>query len=164
MAVGGDSAGGNLSTVVCLMARERGGATPVYQVLIYPVTDLSSTNRKSYRKYGEGYILTTESMAYFRSQYIKQEEDALNPHASPLLARDLTGLPPALIIAAEMDILKDEVFEYAERLQDAGVSAKHVCIDGMIHAFFNMAGMVDKAADTHDLVAGELRNALYTDK
>jgi acetyl esterase len=158
IAVGGDSAGGNLSTVACLMARERGGAMPVYQVLIYPVTDLSTTDRESYQEYAEGYVLTTESMAYFRSHYIKQEEDALHPHASPLLAKDLKGLPPALIIAAEIDILKDEIVEYAERLQDAGIPTKYRCVESMIHAFFNMAGLVDKAADTHDLVAGELRN------
>ncbi|MBW1943980.1 MAG: alpha/beta hydrolase [Deltaproteobacteria bacterium] len=164
IAVGGDSAGGNLATVVCLMARERGGPALVYQVLIYPVTDLSSADRKSYRDHGEGYILTTESMAYFRSHYIGQEEDTLHPHASPLLASDLKGLPPALILAAEIDILKDEGSEYAKRLQEAGIPTKYLCIDGMIHAFFNMAGVVGKAGDTHDLVAGELREAFHSEK
>lgn len=163
VAVGGDSAGGNLATVVCLMARDRGSPNIVYQLLIYPVTDLSSAERKSYQEYGEGYILTTESMSYFRSHYINLEEDTLHPHASPLLADDLKGLPPALVIAAEIDILKDEILEYTERLREAGISTRYLCFDGMIHAFFNMTGVVDRAADIHGLVAGELRNVLHSE-
>jgi acetyl esterase len=161
IAVAGDSAGGNLATVVCLLARDRGGPSLAYQVLIYPVTDLSTCDRNSYQEHGEGYILTAESMAYFRSHYIGKEEDALHTYASPLLAGDLKGLPPALIISAEIDILKDEILEYAERLREAGIPTRYLCIEGMIHAFFNMAGVVDRVSDIHDLVAGELRDALY---
>ena len=159
IAVGGDSAGGNLAAVVSLMARDKGGPHLVHQLLVYPVTDLSSMDNDSYREHGQGYILTKDSMVYYGSHYLAGEEDALNPYASPLLAQDLSGLPSALVIAAEYDVLTDEGKAYADRLQEAGVPVRYSCYDGLIHAFFSMAGVVDRTRDALDEAAAALRSA-----
>jgi acetyl esterase len=162
IAVGGDSAGGNLAAVVCHMARDRGGPALAYQLLVYPVTDLSSFDRDSYRLHGTGYILTADSMAYYRSHYLRSEKDGLNPLASPLLAQDLTGLPPAMVITAELDVLTDEGKAYAERLGQAGVPVKSVCFEGMIHAFFSMSGVAEGAREAVRQAAAELRASFAT--
>lgn len=159
IAVGGDSAGGNLATVVCLMARDKAGPSLIYQVLIYPVTNLSSLDTDSYRAHGEGYILTKESMEYYRGHYIETEEDLRNPYASPLLATELTGLPPALVITAEFDVLTDEAEAYANRLRQADVSVTYTRYDGMIHAFFSLPAVVDRAKDAVDEITAALRSA-----
>jgi len=159
IAVGGDSAGGNLAAVVSLMAREKGGPQLVHQLLVYPVTDLSSMDNDSYREHGQGYILTKDSMAYYGSHYLAGEKDALNPYASPLLAKDLSGLPSPLVITAEYDVLTDEGKAYADRLQEAGVPVRYSCYDGLIHAFFSMAGVVDRTRDALDEAAAALRSA-----
>lgn len=158
IAVGGDSAGGNLAAVIPLMAKARGGPGLVFQLLVYPITDLSSMDNATYREHGD-YILTKDSMVFYRSHYLAEEEDALHPYASPLLAEDLSGLPPALMITAELDVLTGEGEAYADRLREAGVPVQYICYKGMIHAFFSMAGIVDRTMDAIDEAAAALRAA-----
>jgi acetyl esterase len=162
IAVGGDSAGGNLAAVVSLMACDRGGPPLIYQLLVYPVTNLSSFDTDSYHEHGEGYLLTKESMEWYRGHYIGREEELWDPHASPLLARGLGGLPPALVITAEFDVLTDEAEAYAGRLRQAGVPVAYSCYRGMIHAFFSLAMVVDRARDAIDEASAALRSAFGT--
>jgi acetyl esterase len=159
IAVAGDSAGGNLAAVVSLMARDKGSPSLTYQVLVYPVTDLSSFDTDSYHQHGEGYLLTKDSMQWYRGHYIGAQERLRNPYASPLLAKELKGLPPALVITAEFDVLTDEAEAYAERLRQAGVPVAYTCYSRMIHAFFNLAAVVDRARDAMDEAAAALRSA-----
>jgi acetyl esterase len=158
VAVGGDSAGGNLATVVALMARDRGGPALVYQVLIYPVTNYDFAT-PSYRENATGYMLTTEAMRWFWRHYLAREEQGKEPYASPLLAPSLAGLPPALVITAECDPLRDEGETYAARLRDAGVPVTLTRYTGMFHGFFRMTRILDKAKAALDEVAGSLRKA-----
>lgn len=144
LAVGGDSAGGNLAAVVSQMARDRGGPGLVLQLLIFPVTDFAAQNA-SKRENNEGYDLSVEDMDWFNNHYLNSQEDSLNPLASPMLAKDLSGLPPALIITAEYDILRDEGEDYGRRLQEAGVPTTISRYEGMIHGFFGMPKTFDKA-------------------
>jgi len=135
VAIGGDSAGGNLTAVVAQMARNKGGPKLVHQLLIYPVTD-AAMETPSYRENAEGYFLTTEMMAWFWQHYVPSKADRSSPYASPLRASDLTGLPPATVLTAEFDPLRDEGEAYAARLHDAKVPVTAVRYDGMIHGFF----------------------------
>jgi acetyl esterase len=159
IAVGGDSAGGNLSAVVSLMARDKGGPSLIYQLLIYPVTDLSSFDTDSHRQHGEGYILTKDGMEYYRDHYVEHEKELQNPYVSPLLAQEMKGLPPALVITAQFDVLTDEAEAYANRLKEAGVQVKYICFDGMIHAFFSLPTVIDRAKDAIDEASAALRSA-----
>ena len=134
IAVGGDSAGGNLAAVAALMARERGGPRLTFQLLIYPVTD-HSFDTPSYHENAEGCLLRREAMAWFWNQYLSRPEEGKEPHASPLRAPDLSGLPPALVITAEYDPLRDEGEAYARWLEAAGVPVTLTRHDGMIHGF-----------------------------
>jgi len=143
LAVGGDSAGGNLAAVVSLMARDRSGPGLVFQLLVYPVTQRDYTT-SSYQSYAEGYLLSRDSMRWYWDHYLHHPADASNPYAAPLLAQDLRGLPPALVITAECDPLCDEGAAYARRLREAGVSTTYSCYDGMIHGFFGMPAVLDK--------------------
>jgi acetyl esterase len=161
VAVGGDSAGGNLAAVVSLMSRDRGAPTLIYQLLIYPNTNLSSFDTDSFHENGKDYILTRESMEYYRGHYIGREEDLRNQYASPLLAEDLSGLPPALVIGAEFDVLTDEVEAYAKRLNRAGVEVTYTCYEGMIHPFFSMPAVVDRARDAMMEAIDALRSVFY---
>ena len=140
LAVGGDSAGGNLAAAVALLARERGGPKIGFQLLIYPVTDCNFETA-SYKDAAEGYGLTQDSMRYFWEMYLASEADAANPLASVLRA-DLAGLPPAHVITAEYDPLRDEDDAYAEKLKAAGVTVEHVTYPGQIHGFFNVGTMM----------------------
>lgn len=144
MAVAGDSAGGNLATVTALALRDAGGPALRVQLLIYPVTDLRM-NTESYRRRGEGYLLTRRSMEWFRDQYLRSAADVTDWRASPLLAKSLAGLPPAYIVTAGFDPLRDEGRDYADRLTRAGVPVMHECYDGMIHGFFGMSGILSVA-------------------
>ncbi len=143
VAVGGDSAGGNLAAVVCLRARDLSLSLPVFQLLVYPVVD-HDFERPSYISNAEGYMLTASSMRWFWQQYVSVAEEMAHPHASPLRASDLSGLPRALIITAEFDPLRDEGEAYAEQLRQAGVPVTVTRYDGVIHGFFNMFGAIDK--------------------
>ncbi len=146
VAVGGDSAGGNLAAVVSLRARDKHLPQPVFQLLVYPVTD-HDLERPSYVANGDGYLLTTLSMRWFWDCYVPEVEQRRHPHASPLHAADLAGLPPALVITAEFDPLCDEGEAYAELLREAGVEVKLTRYDGMIHGFFVQFQAIDKGRD-----------------
>ncbi|MBS1872628.1 MAG: alpha/beta hydrolase [Acidobacteria bacterium] len=142
MVVAGDSAGGNLSAVVSMMARDNNGPQIALQVLVYPVTNLAALDTPSYREFATDYNLTAAQMEWFRRNYLRRPEDALDPRASPLLAPDLKGLPPALVITAECDPLRDEGEAYAKRLEQAGVPVTMTRYAGMIHPFFTMTGAI----------------------
>ncbi|MBN1908332.1 MAG: alpha/beta hydrolase [Pirellulales bacterium] len=159
VAVGGDSAGGNLSAAVTLMARDRAAFQPALQVLIYPVTDYN-LDTPSYPENAEGYLLTREGMRWCWQQYLAREEDGAEPYASPLRAADFQGLPPALILTAEYDPLRNEGEAYAQRLADAGVPVTLTRYDGMIHAFFRRGNDLDQANTAIKQVADALRRAL----
>ncbi|WP_432129308.1 alpha/beta hydrolase [Streptomyces sp. bgisy082] len=136
IAVAGDSVGGNMSTVLTLLAKERGGLTLAHQVLFYPVTD-ASFDTGSYRHFAEGYFLRREGMKWFWDQYTTDEKQRAEITASPLRAsvEQLTGLPPALVITAEADVLRDEGEAYAAKLRQAGVEVTAVRVQGIIHDF-----------------------------
>jgi acetyl esterase len=157
VAVGGDSAGGNLATTVCLMARDRGGPPLVYQLLLYPITN-NAFNTQSYKDCASGYYLTAEDMKWFWNHYLRDEIDGRNPYASPLVAKDLSSLPPALIITAEFDPLRDEGEAYAARLQEAGVPTKIIRYNGMIHGFLDFTDLKQTKAAI-DESASDLRRA-----
>jgi acetyl esterase len=142
IAVGGDSAGGNLATVVALMARERGGPSLKFQLLIYPVVDFDDDS-PSMREYGQNHFLTRESMEWFTSSYVATAVDRRAPYASPWYATDLHGLPPAMVMTAECDPLRDQGEAYGRRLQEAGVAVVIKRYDGMIHPFFSLSGIID---------------------
>ncbi|HLZ72939.1 MAG TPA: alpha/beta hydrolase [Dehalococcoidia bacterium] len=159
LAVGGDSAGGNLAAVVALMAKERGGPRIAFQLLIYPVTD-HNYETASYSENAEGYLLSRDSMVWFWNHYLNTPAEGKNPIASPLQAADLAGLPPALVITAEFDPLRDEGEAYAKRLKAAGVRVTATRYDGMIHGFFGMFLQIDKAKLALDEAAAALCAAL----
>ncbi len=159
ISVGGDSAGGNLAAVVALKARDEDGPTLALQVLVYPVTNLASFDTASYQEFREGYFLTKPQMEWFREQYLAEAADAWQPYASPLLAPNLSGLPPALIITAECDVLRDEGESYARRLEEAGVEVSCTRYAGMIHPFFSMPGAVPQACQAFDQVAAAVVQA-----
>ena len=164
IAVGGDSAGGNLAAVASLMARDGGGPDIRLQVLVYPVTDYAY-DTQSYRTYGDGYgMLDAQSMRWFRDHYLRGEADRLDWRAAPLRAGDLSGLPPALVLTAQCDVLRDEGEAYARRLRSAGVDVEHRDREGMIHGFFTMAPMIDGAVRAQGLVCGALERAFASDK
>ena len=142
MAVGGESAGGNLAAIVPLMARDKGGPAIVHQVLVYPVTE-RNFNTDSYSSNADGYGLTHLGMAWYWEHYLAQDNDAENPYAAPMKASDLSGLPPALVITAEYDPLRDEGEAYAARLQAAGVPTVCTRYDGQIHLFYALPNIID---------------------
>ena len=156
IAVGGDSAGGNLAAVITQMALDSGEFKVALQVLIYPMTD-QSRNYPSYERNASGYMLTSAALHWFMDNYIPDLEDRKDPMASPMLRPNLEGLPPALVIAAEFDPLVDENEAYARRLKEAGVPTDYVCFPGMIHPFFTLGGVVGDSAKAEALVAQALR-------
>ena len=155
IAVGGDSAGGNLAAVIPLMAKDRQGPAIAYQVLLYPGTDFSF-DTQSYLVNGKGHYLETDAMHWFADQYLSQE-DKLHPYASPIRAQDLSGLPPALVITAEYDVLRDEGEAYAARLREAGVPVEHTRYDGQIHGFFWMPVIMDDAKRALEQISHALK-------
>jgi len=158
LAVGGDSAGGNLATVVALTLRDQGGPRLAFQVLIYPVTDFAM-DAPSYTSIANGYTLTRDRMRYFSEQYLRGPQDVGDWRASPLKAPDLSHLPPALIIAAGHDPLVDEGKAYADRLAAAGVPVTYTCYDGVVHGFASMAGAMDDGHTAISEAAAALRRA-----
>jgi acetyl esterase len=158
LAVAGDSAGGNLSAVVSVKARDAGGPPIAFQLLIYPATDLTRSS-VSHIENGEGYLLTSESMDWFSGHYLG-DGDLTHPDASPLFVEDLSGLPPAMVITAEFDPLRDEGEAYAERLRQAGVDARSVRYDGMIHGFVQFDAIVPAAHQAIEDAVTALREAL----
>jgi len=142
VAVGGDSAGGNLAAVVSQIARDEGGPPIAFQLLVYPVTDLRG-GHASRAENGKGYLLTTEVLQWFEAQYLNDDAERTDPRASPLLAPSFAGLPPALVITAEYDPLRDEGDEYAERLRAAGVPVTLSRYEGAVHGFFQLSATTD---------------------
>lgn len=140
LAVGGDSAGGNLAAVIAQLARDQGGPSLVFQLLVYPAANFNADTTSS-RDFADGYFLTRDDMIWFRDLYLNSPNDKNNPLASPALASDLSGLPPALIITAEYDPLRDEGEQYGQQLKEAGVPVTISRYKGAIHAFFTTPGL-----------------------
>ncbi len=141
IAIGGGSAGGNLATVVCLMARDKGGPPLIFQLLAFPSTNIATLDTESYRTYAKGYGLTRFHAKWFCKQYLKCPEDGANPYASPLLAPDLSNLPPALILTGEYDVVRDDGESYAKRLREAGVETRLIRYDNKGHmAYWTVTG------------------------
>ena len=138
IAVVGDSAGGNLATVVSLMARDSSQYFIDYQVLLYPATQSIDLTTTSHQNFGEGYGITTRQIDWYIEQYLPNESDRYEAYASPLLANDLGNLPPALVVLAGFDPLKTEGEQYAEKLQAAGVPVRLLTYESMIHGFANI--------------------------
>jgi len=151
---------GNLAAVVAQMARDKSGPDIAFQLLVYPVTDGMNFNTASYRENGQDYMLTSESMHWFWNHYAPNAEDRRNPYASPLLAGDLGSLPPALVMTAEYDPLRDEGEAYAEKLRVAGVAAECVRWDGLIHGFFGQTRTIGAARQPMARACAALRAAL----
>jgi acetyl esterase len=159
IAVAGDSAGANLAAVSSLIARDYGLPGLIYQVLICPWVDLSSCDRDSYRYFGEGIWLSTQNVHWYRQHYLQNLEQAATPMVSPLLAEDLSGVPPALVITAEFDVLRDEGELYAKRLQEEGISVQYTRYQGMLHDFVILPGLFDRAKEAIDEICLALKNA-----
>ena len=161
LAVCGDSAGGNLSAAVALMARDRRGPELALQVLIYPALD-PTLSETSMATLSSGYGLTRADMQYFWELYLTSPDDGSNPYASPLRATNLSGVAPALVITAEYDPLVDEGKRYAAQLRDAGVPVRLTRYPGMIHGFVSYLGRIEAAKSAVDQCAGALGDAMGT--
>jgi acetyl esterase len=159
IAVGGDSAGGNLAAVVAIAARDAGDLPIVYQLLIYPATD-QHRDAPSHERNGQGYLLTRDTMAYFTDHYIPDPAVYRDWRASPLLHPDLSGLPPALVLTAGYDPLRDEGIAYAHKLSEAGNRATQLSFERQIHGFILMGKVLDEANTAVRLCAAALRDAL----
>jgi acetyl esterase len=158
LAVGGDSAGGNLAAVVSLDARNRGGPRIVFQLLIYPATDMRM-DRPSHLRHADQLPLRRPTMQWFLGHYLRDSSDEADWRASPLRAGDFRNLPPALVVTAGFDPLSDEGAAYADALKSAGVAATHKRFDGQIHGFFNMGRIVGDASRLVALAADALKSA-----
>lgn len=159
LAVGGDSAGGNLAAVVCLALRDALEPLPAFQLLIYPATDMRAV-APSHTHNGQGYLLTADSVAYYRGHYVPDAAQWTDWRASPLLADDHSRLPPALVITAGFDPLRDEGRQYADALSGAGTKAEYVCFERQLHGFITMGRVIDEANTAVALCGAALRRAL----
>jgi acetyl esterase len=155
--VGGDSAGGNIAASAALSSRRT--SSPACQVLIYPVLDFSFDTR-SYEEFADGYGLTRRSMQWYWNQYLANPKDGADVMASPARAKDLSGLPPSLVITAEYDPLRDEGEAFAAKLRASGVDVRLSRYDGTVHGFFRMGAVIDAAHRLSDEVGGFLRDVL----
>ena len=158
LAVGGDSAGGNLAAVVALLARDQGGPSLALQVLTYPVTDVAAES-PSYAEFADGFLLTRDSMRWFIEHYVPERKDRLDWRASPLRAASLAGVAPALVVTAGFDPLRDEGEAYARRLREAGVRVDMICYGGMIHGFAPMGRLIETGNRAVAHTAASLRQA-----
>lgn len=159
IAVGGDSAGGNLATVVCQQTRDAGDRTPDFQLLFVPATNMSARTR-SYELFGRGYFLTARNMDFYENTYLRSDDDRLDPRASPLLADDLAGLPPAHVAVAGFDPLRDEGEAYAARMAEAGVPVSVRRHDTLVHPFVNAVGATPIARAALSEAVGAMRMGL----
>lgn len=165
LVIAGDSAGGNLTAAVALMAHDRKGPALAYQLMVYPVID-SSASRSDWPSKTEnatGYFLTTLQMEWYRKQYVATDADADQPYCSPNLATSLAGLPPACIITAEFDPLRDEGEDYARLLEQSGVPVTLYRAPGMFHGFFNMDEALPGAKEAQVVAFTAMRGALGVD-
>lgn len=156
LAIGGDSAGGNLAAAACQVARDKGGPDIIFQLLVYPALDFTA-DMTAPRSNGAGFGLSDSAIAWMRDCYLNDPFDATDSRTSPAMARDLSGLPPALIQTAEFDPLHDEGKAYAEALRAAGGTAVHINYPGMIHGFMRMGALVDDSAVAIDDAAKALK-------
>ena len=165
LAVGGDSAGGNLASAVTLLARDRGRPQIAFQLLIYPATDAGRTPDRydSYRDFSEGYFLTREMMDWFATQHTAAGTDLSDPRISPLRAENHSSLPPAFVLTAGFDPLRDEGTAYAEALTAAGVRVTHSCYETTIHGFLSLGRFLPAALEAIDECAARLRAELGGD-
>ncbi len=159
LAVAGESAGGNLAAVLCLKARDEAGPKIDFQLLLYPVVD-HDLSRPSYVDNGAGYILETPTMRWFWEHYCPDPAGRSHPHASPLRATDHGELPPALVMTAEFDPLRDEGNFYAETLAAAGTQVEAICYDGLVHDFFATAQQFKASRAPFETACAALRKAL----
>jgi len=158
VAVGGDSAGGNLTAAVAQMAADRGAPTLRYQLLIYPVTNYAF-DTPSYRDNADGYLLTRDMMQWFWKQYLANDEDGKKAYASPMQAREVRRVAPAFVITAEFDPLRDEGEAYGERLKKEGVPVEIKRYDGAIHGFFSFGHMMEQGKHAVADAAARLKTA-----
>ena len=156
VAIAGESAGGNLATVTCLQAIDKGGRMPIAQLLVYPVTD-TSMSQASYAENQDTIPLHTSMMPWFWNYYLENEADKSNKYVAPLTADNFSGMPPTILITAEFDPLRDEGEQYAQKLAAGGVSVKSERFDGVVHEFFGLAGAVSKASDAVKFAAEGLK-------
>ena len=163
IAVGGDSAGGNISASIAHLARDRKLPALHYQLLLYPALNLSGFETESHREFQEGYGLSRDDSIWFCMQYLRSEADCLNPLASPLLAKSFHDLPPAHIVTAGYDILRDDGTFYFEKLRKAGVPVTLKCYEQFTHAFLTMDGIVDSVRPAIIEIAEMLRRGFDRD-
>ena len=161
IAVAGDSAGGCLAAGVTHRARAAGGPALVFQLLVYPLTDFAG-DTASYRAFGEDHLVTTEMMNWYAECYLNDETEKDDPLASPLRSADFAGLPPAFILTAGCDPLRDEGVTYGEKLRAAGVPVEHRDYPDQIHVFWSFGARIDAAADAHAEACAALRRAFGT--
>ncbi len=160
VAVGGDSAGGNLAAVVSLALRDAGDPPLAFQLLIYPATDMRCT-APSHTRNAQGYVLTADTIAYFRGHYMPDPAQWPDWRASPLLAADHSRLPPALVLTAGYDPLVDEGRAYADKLSAAGTPCQYVCFERQIHGFIPMSRLLDEARTAVALCCAVLKESLF---
>ncbi len=153
---GGDSAGANLAISATLLARDRGESLPMHQLLMYPVLD-PYLQGASYREFGDGYLLSRAAVVRDWTLYLRDDLDKANPYAAPLQARSLKGMPPATILAAQYDPVRDDGAAYAKRLRDDGVEVEYRCFDGLVHAAFQMANVSPRAREFLHAAAAALK-------
>ncbi|MEE1815929.1 alpha/beta hydrolase [Streptomyces sp. SP18ES09] len=159
LAVAGDSAGANLATVLTLLSRDRGGPEIVCQALYYPMLD-PTRSRPSHRENAQGYFLTADHLRWYWDGYLSSPVDRTSPYAAPLAGGDLSGLPPAQLVTAGFDPLRDDGLAYAEALAAAGVPVETRHHAGMFHGFLSMAGALPEAAEARATAFAALRRAL----
>ena len=159
LAVGGDSAGGNLAAVVSILARDADDLPLSFQLLIYPSTDMRRLSA-SHQTNGQGYLLTADTIVYFQTHYIGDEAKYADWRASPLLCENLAHLPPAFVMTAGYDPLRDEGLAYAQRLTEAGNRATHICFERQIHGFITMGRVIDEANVAVVICASEIKRAI----
>jgi acetyl esterase len=162
IAIGGDSAGGNLAAVVSLVAKERSLPQPKLQLLVYPVTDHEFESASMIGN-AKGYFLEADSMRWFYGHYARDDADFADWRFSPARASDLTGLARAVVITAEYDPLRDQGEAYGRALREAGVATEIVRADGLIHGFFGMHDFMPPAQESYDVAVAALRDSLRTD-
>jgi len=163
IAIGGDSAGGNLSAAACIGLRDQKGLSvqPAFQLLIYPAT-IMWQDTPSYHANGQGYMLTKDSIAYYTDNYLRNRDDAKDWRASPQWASTHAGLPPAFVMTAGFDPLRDEGLMYADALSKAGVSCQYICFERQIHGFITMGRVMQEANTAVSLCAQVLKANLHT--
>jgi acetyl esterase len=160
IAIGGDSAGGNLTAAACLQLRSH-PVQPAFQLLIYPAT-IMWQDTPSYHANGQGYLLTKDSIAYYTDNYLRDRNDAKDWRASPQWAESHAGLPPAFVLTAGYDPLRDEGMMYADALSKAGVSTQYVCFERQIHGFITMGRIMQEANTAVSMCAQVLRTHLHS--